>query len=209
MTCSLLAFLANSLTLYIFVSTRSLHTPFNIYLMFVLTFNIINAVVVCPLDTLAVLYPHWIFGSKMCTAYLYLVWMTQGVIPHTHLLISLNRAWAVIFPHSYRRRMSVKLSMGSCVGLVVYTNVMILPLIVLDAIQYRVDELENGCEVNILAAGGLGAATQYIMYDFPIAMVILLYPVIAVRFFQLRWRASKRRVADNVQSQGQLVQIQT
>ena len=191
LSCSLSAFGANLLTLFIFGTVRSLQTPFNVYLMFLLTFNIINAVVVCPFDTLAVLYPHWIFGANMCSAYLYICWMTQAVIPHTHLLISLNRVWAVTAPHHYRDHISKRLSMWSCVVIFAYVNAMLLPLMILDVVKYRTNELANGCEVNVLAAGNLGAAVQYAVYDLPIILVIVLYPIIAVQVLR-SWVAQKR-----------------
>lgn len=127
---------------------KRLFTPFNIYIFSLLTANVSVVCINGPFEFLDSLYSAWSFGTVTCTLYLYAGWVLQLVQQMSHALISLNRLWAVTFPHSYRRRHSVKIAVILCGWAWIYGHVLAFPWLLLDVTKYRRSEAVNGCEVN-------------------------------------------------------------
>lgn len=68
-----------------------------------------------------------VLGKPACTVYNYKT-MLESVIMHSHLLIAINRMWAVIFPMHYRRHHSRRMAICQCVATWVYVSAYMLPL---------------------------------------------------------------------------------
>ena len=108
--CDSVALYTNALVLYLFVRKRTLITPFNIYLIFLLVGNIVNSVVCGPLDVYRGLYEIWSIGSAACTFSLAADTLTQAFLSTIHVGISVNRIWATFFHLHYRIHNSKKLA---------------------------------------------------------------------------------------------------
>lgn len=99
---TVLAFTTNGCVIAAFVCRKSLRTSFNIYLLNLVAGNFIHTVIENPLDLINHLYPGWRLSWGSCTLYIYSLYVVEAGIRTSHVLITVNRIWAVIWPHGYR-----------------------------------------------------------------------------------------------------------
>ena len=142
-SCSCMAAICNAYILYAFITNISLRTPFNIHLIFLLSLNLINAIVICPLDTMALLYDYWVLGTNVCLAYNYLAWTTQSAVPHTHVIIAVNRIWAVYFPIHYRQNISKKTVVITCSVMITYVGLVNAAMLTYQQVMFPINDSEE------------------------------------------------------------------
>ncbi|XP_055354521.1 alpha-1A adrenergic receptor-like [Paramacrobiotus metropolitanus] len=161
------------------------NASFNIYIANLLLANVTFAVVENPLDLLFGLScDRWIIGSAACDLFLYCNYVITAWAMHAHVLITVNRLWAVIYPYSYRRLHTVKIAVILCVGALVYVHMWSVPGIVMDSIFYR-DSLEKlECELNVDPQRSWVMLLQICVYLAPIAFVGVSYGFIGYKHRQ-------------------------
>lgn len=115
----------------------TLNRPFSVYQIFLLSLNLVYAIVQNPLDILNSIFPVWWLGSPACSTYLYATYVIAACVIHSHVLITLNRLWAVAFPIHYRHHHSRIVAVGLCMGTLIYVHICMAPGWLMDMVIHR------------------------------------------------------------------------
>lgn len=172
-----LAFVFNGLTLLLFLTHPTLRRrSFSIFLMYLLTSNMLHVSIQSSLSIVDFKYSYWWLGQTLCIVYYYANNVLTSAPMITHLLISLNRIWAVTFPLSHRRAQTTKMALGLCAALWGYVHIMVLPGMLQRILSMRVPLVIYGCRArcpvhiavqlmtNVLPLLTMGFAYVYIAY---------------------------------------------
>ncbi|OQV20544.1 hypothetical protein BV898_05588 [Hypsibius exemplaris] len=176
-TAIILTLPTNGTVLSAFFSRRSLRTPFNIYLMNLLSANILNATLQNIPDLLNHLYPAFRLGDTYCSALVFSLYLFNAGVQNCHILIAVNRIWAVFWPYSYRHSHTKRVALVMCLAGWVEVSVLVLPSLVLDTMYYRTDTA-NGCNFNIAAQWGWSTVLQFLVYNMGLYVMWIAYPLI-------------------------------
>jgi hypothetical protein len=192
-TITALALLVNSLVMITFLADPTLRTPFNLYLINLFIANLLCTVIQSSLEIFNYSYAHWWLGSAVCTMYLYSSYVLEAAVGGAHLLIIVNRVWAVTLPHSYRTRHNRLTAVLLCVGMWVYVHIVLLPFITNDALYYRLPLDIYGCTLNSKAQKGFAILVQIVIFNNPQALMLLGLVIILWKR-RLRNKRLSRRV---------------
>ncbi|XP_055342563.1 C-X-C chemokine receptor type 1-like [Paramacrobiotus metropolitanus] len=133
---SVVSVLLNSAVLLIHYFIPVYVNPFSVYLLALYLANLFYILTSRPmeiLDELFGLYPN--AGYPVCMLYLYQ--KVSSIVPILfHVLISLNRVWAMTFPVSYRERHTRRLAVFICIGTVAYVHLLNLPPYLIDVLHF-------------------------------------------------------------------------
>lgn len=167
--------LFNGITLTALLTTAELRSqPFNTYLMSLMSFNLLYALLQNPFEIINYVYSSWWLGPRWCLLYIYAQYIFVAGGMHSHVLISISRLWAMTFPWSYRRFHSRRLAVCLCLGMFVYVNALVLPSIV-EQLQVFEKPLETaGCLSQFVDP----FAVQLLAYIGTETVVLLSYPFI-------------------------------
>ncbi|OWA53215.1 hypothetical protein BV898_17648 [Hypsibius exemplaris] len=158
-----------SLLLLILCKGRALRTPFNVYIGNLLLANSLNLCLQCPLDIANELYPcAWNFSRGACSIFLYAALVLQAVTYSAHLLIAVNRIWAVAHPISYRSIHSVRTSTRLCLAVWILVHVCVMPRWAADVLM---DHRERTFECSLEPMG-----TGKEIWDLVIHILFFLLP---------------------------------
>ncbi|XP_055349766.1 uncharacterized protein LOC129596492 [Paramacrobiotus metropolitanus] len=149
LTLVIFQLLFNTSMLSVFIFHPSLRTSFTVYIMALLSCNIFYSAGEYPLEILRLTYPQWWMSERACGFYLYHIWVFCAVSMHMHVLITINRLWALFYPVSYRQRHSSKVAVLMCLGMVGYVHVICFPVYIIDQLYYRRPADQFGCVLNI------------------------------------------------------------
>ena len=180
----------NGSVLYIFFRRPSLLTPFTAYVINLLFANILRTLLCYPLELINSLYNTWWSGWTSCTVSLYGTWVVEAAMCNAHILIALNRLWAVSFPHSYRTRHTARFAILTCLAMWIYVHTGLLPGVIMDVIRYRKPLATDGCILNTASQMTWSYVVQITYSALPYAVVILVYPIVCYKL----WRTSHPRV---------------
>ncbi|XP_055344694.1 uncharacterized protein LOC129592643 [Paramacrobiotus metropolitanus] len=180
----IVSLLINSAVVGLLLKGHDRRSPFDIYIIALLLTDTLYPLLNYP-QKLVVLTRDYQIGHPACTFYLYFIYAFPALIVHMHLLILINRAWAVFFPVSYRLHHTHRLAYASCVMTTVYIHAAILPAIILDGLYYR---LPHGCILNVAQQTTWNLLTQIIVYRIPKYTVPLSYPILLWRIMRTRRR---------------------
>ncbi|XP_055332186.1 D(1A) dopamine receptor-like [Paramacrobiotus metropolitanus] len=181
------AFMLNATVLSVIFTQRSLRSkPFSVYQMHLTLVNVLCVLLHDPLHIMAVVDGIWWMGDISCNIYQYSVHIIWPATTHTHLLISVNRIWAMLFPFSYRRVHSATVAVVLCLVMWLYLHALLLPRNILDALYYRRPVLENGCNMNVAPQRTLSIVLQFICFDMPAIIIIGSYPYVFLKHLSHR-----------------------
>lgn len=178
---SVLSLLFNGFVLLVFSTHHQLRTPFTVYVMGTLSYNCMFAIFNNPFDVMAAIFPSWIFGMITCTFYCYTGWVLSGIVINSHMLITINRIWAITFPISYKQNHRQKTALILTACLWIYVHLLCLPGVVLDAVYYRLPVESNGCYLNTDAQRTWSLVVLFVVFDFPILFISLACPFLLCR----------------------------
>ena len=181
--CICTAFILNSFLLLVFFARPVLVTPFTVCLIFLLISNLIYVLLTGPFEIIPSVYGVWTLGSKWCTFCLYLTYVIGSFVYYAHLNIALNRFWALFFPVNYRRYYKNVVAVYIVLVLILYLHVIQIPFLVLDAMYYRLPELENGCMINNLPQWHYAAALTMGVFAPAVIMPVLINLVICIKLY--------------------------
>ncbi|OQV17554.1 hypothetical protein BV898_08325 [Hypsibius exemplaris] len=207
--CSLvllvLLILTNGTVLYLFLRHSHLRTPFNIYLINLLTARVLTQLIQVPLYLAANLRPpHWSIGRPACTVYLYGFFIQSGVC-NAHGLISINRLWAVLRPISYRRLHTKRTACIICGIMWLYIHAITLPGFIADALYHRLPEEQHGCFLNKGPQLGWAYMHQFADFSLPVLVMVLAYPVICYKMWTRGAVARRGRIQPLSSTSGVMV----
>ena len=180
----------NSGVLYLFFRHPSLFTPFTVYVLNLLFANILRTLLCYPLELINSLYDTWWSGWTSCTVSLYGTWVMGAAMCNAHMLIALNRLWAITFPHSYRTRHTARFAILTCLAMWIYVHTGLLPGVIMDAMWYRKHLDTDGCMLNTASQMTWSYTIQAPYYALPYMVVILVYPTVCYKL----WRTSHPRI---------------
>ncbi|GAU91571.1 hypothetical protein RvY_03799 [Ramazzottius varieornatus] len=166
-------------------SSSSLHTPFNVYVSNLAISDFVISIFTTPGNFALFALNRWPFSSAFCTLHLYVYWNWYTTSLQYHMLISLNRLWAICFPHHYRTHHTKRLAVSLCTATCLYAHVWTLIGLIPDALYYRTEN-ERECSVNVELQPLWSALYLFTLYTFPEVVVIVVYPVIS-------WKVAQRR----------------
>ncbi|XP_055349188.1 5-hydroxytryptamine receptor 1D-like [Paramacrobiotus metropolitanus] len=201
MVISPVAVVLNAYCLFVFLIKRELRTPFNVYLRNLLFANLIYTVLNNPLGIVDALFHTWPLGATACNVYTYSLSALGALTVNSHVIITLNRFWAVTFPVNYRTHHNTRTSLMAVALLWIYVHAICLPGIILDALYYRLNLLENRCLLNGAAQFTWNTFVQFVLYAGPVCFILLTYPFILFKHtrrkrirFSLSRRASSKAI---------------
>lgn len=176
----------NLAVLSAFARYSSLRNSFGVYLINILVIDLTIAVIYSPLTLLEQYFPTWTFGYPACVFRWYLAWVFENIIIIAHLLIVLNRVWAVTFPFSYRTRHNTKLALLLCASSWAILNILYIPTAIATTVivpaavgNFTVQQ----CTLDTTAIGAWSPVSQLLLHDIPVLIVILSYPLVCYRSF--------------------------
>ncbi|GAU89719.1 hypothetical protein RvY_02233 [Ramazzottius varieornatus] len=181
----------NTTVLLILLTTRSLRTVFNVYIINLLLSDFGVTVSVYSLDIINFLYPRWVLDDQACTAYLYLQSIFHASTLNAHALLGVNRIWAVYFPLHYRQHQigSMKKAISICIVTFIVINAFVIPGIARDALYFRVPLNFLPCFVNNAAQPVWARIQQALVYDLPLAFLVATIPLVWYK----RWGRIRNR----------------
>ncbi|XP_055349653.1 alpha-2 adrenergic receptor-like [Paramacrobiotus metropolitanus] len=106
-----LSLLGNGLVLFLFVRTRALRTSFNIYIANVAAAEIIYGICGIPVQFANQYYNYWPYGFGWCSFLEGGATVAGASIRQAHMLMTLNRMWAILQPHSYNQQHTWKMAL--------------------------------------------------------------------------------------------------
>lgn len=184
----ILLILLNGFLLAMYIFKRNLRTSFSVYIMALLSSNIFYGLTRSSLDVIDGIYGVWWTGERSCDLYLYSNWVIYAFPTHCHILITVNRLWAITYPISYRGRHTQKVAVALCALMAVYIHVVTLPGVILDAAYYRLPVVENGCYINSDVLGTYTKVNVFLIGDLSLFFVVSACPLL---MYQKRKRTQK------------------
>ncbi|XP_055357486.1 neuropeptide Y receptor type 1-like [Paramacrobiotus metropolitanus] len=170
--------------LIILVKEKNLRTPFNVYVIVLLCSNLLYV----GLNNIMMImapFGQWWIGDQACTLELYCRYIVITINIHSHVLVSVNRAWALFWPVSYKNNHTFTVAWLLCLGMVVYVHACQLPGLVLDALYYRVPvQVAKICRFNKQAQLGFSLFSSIWVFDVPKLFIPVCYPILLWKFLR-------------------------
>lgn len=193
---SVLTLLFNGLLIFVYFTNRSLRTPFGFYIISLAVGEFLQTVILAGPNVLSYLQVPWPLGKPICAIVFYSSWAIVGYCLNMHLIICVNRLWAVNFANHYRMHHNRRLALSLVVALLIYVNLWTLPGFVLYAEQYYSEEVysQTGCHFggapDLEAWLGCEIVTMYLV---PNVLVMVIYPVIYRKVQLIRSKSKEER----------------
>ncbi|XP_055356486.1 histamine H1 receptor-like [Paramacrobiotus metropolitanus] len=129
--------------LYNFIKPRQI-TSFSIYLIALYLANLVFFLAARPFLMISEVYATWTLGRSMCIFYLYVAKVVSIIPVYMHVLISVNRLWAYIFPLHYRSYHTKSVALLISLAAVAWVHVFALSGFLVDILRnYRREHIPN------------------------------------------------------------------
>ncbi|OWA50171.1 putative G patch domain and KOW motifs-containing protein [Hypsibius exemplaris] len=175
-----LAFNATAMFLFV-VNRRRSGTPFDNYAICLFGANLVSLAVQYPMQIINNLYTSgWIMSDAACTLLLYCISILSSLIIHIHAIMAINRAWAIVYPLSYRNWHTQRLTRIVCVALLMYIHVAEGSFWLTESLHYRLDIRTQGCIFNTKAVATWSNVTDIVLYITPLCVVLISFPIVMV-----------------------------
>ncbi|XP_055347965.1 thyrotropin-releasing hormone receptor-like [Paramacrobiotus metropolitanus] len=178
MALAIFSYMSNSFIVLVYARSPQLRTPFNSYLLTLSLLDLIKSSTSSVNNISNYLRFRWVFGEFMCLLNLYCAQITSACIVTIHVLISLNRLWAVTFPFSYRTRHTRKLAAGLIIAVVVVLNALSLPVFLDHDCRSRTPGLAHLCIYNLGYDTLYRGLYGYLTHLIPQMLVTIIYPIV-------------------------------
>ncbi|XP_055342575.1 alpha-2Da adrenergic receptor-like [Paramacrobiotus metropolitanus] len=189
----ILALITNTVGLLLFaVKFGIAANSFNIYIISLLTANILYPGLGSVLDVINDLFSVWFLGWSWCTVYLYIGWTIPTVQIFMHLVITVNRGCAAAFPIRYRQYHSQRVAVALSAGAWLAGHTLVLPGIILDATYYRLstDETVKICHLD--ASVTIGQKTWMMINLFTACAALFIIVAMFPYFLYVKHRSRKK-----------------
>lgn len=163
--------------IFLYITKPHLRTNrFCFYLMNLMTANVVHALLNDPLDFVFALFPTWTHSSTFCTILLYVIFVSDALMVQAHVMITVNRIWAMVFPFSYRTLHSTRVAILMCLSPWVYSHAIILPGLILDGLLYRKAFNNEFCTFNTDLPGQIkwNYVVEIFFFNCPIGIVTFI-----------------------------------
>ncbi|XP_055344063.1 prostaglandin E2 receptor EP4 subtype-like [Paramacrobiotus metropolitanus] len=192
-TISCASFTCNAIMLLLQFLPQTLVTSFTIYLIAISIGNILWLVGVRPLAVYSSITGVWPGGHGVCATYTYFQFVISQIPVLIHVLISLNRLWAVSYPASYRQFHHKKMAVLLCLATVAYVHVVHFTMFLLEFFHYSPAVKPSGCQP------GAGGILNWRRVDIIIHRIIPLFLVLGIYIYIIfkRWMKKHEQQAVN------------
>ncbi|XP_055356341.1 cysteinyl leukotriene receptor 1-like [Paramacrobiotus metropolitanus] len=163
-------------------------TSFTIYLIVIATGNIVIMVVMRPIGVMNSFTGIWPGGRPLCAAYTYAQFVVSMIPVLLHVLIAVNRLWAVTYPVHYRVRHNKKVALLLCLGVMVYVHMVHFPIFLLEFYYFGPAGKQTGCQP------GEGGIIQWRRADFIIHRIVPLFTILTIYIYVIIKRWLNRRI---------------
>ncbi|XP_055344230.1 N-arachidonyl glycine receptor-like [Paramacrobiotus metropolitanus] len=179
----MLTILLNGIVLFAYVVNRELRTPFTVYVMNLLTINILFAGLDMPFATIFTALPSWFPGWRVCAVYQYMLYPLAACQLWSQTLVTINRIWAAFHPFSYRSVHSFRIALTTCATVWLITHIVGLPYVVLDVVWHRTPAPYH-CALNEAAQPVTARAFELVMIDLTVVIIWAAYPLLFWKLWQ-------------------------
>ncbi|OWA50875.1 hypothetical protein BV898_15378 [Hypsibius exemplaris] len=191
--------IANFIGLVLFAKNPQTITPFEVYVINLLGANLANLLIQYPLAIKANLYDSgWNMGNHACSLYLYSLNILDGGIVNSHAIISINRAWALVHPLSFRRAHTKRFTLTVCGIMWLYIHAAQGSFWLADLLYFRVNVQVKGCMFNTEKLRTWTNVDAVVVYITPLLAIVLSFGIVMVGKV-VRSRASITRKRSAVQ----------
>ncbi|XP_055346136.1 uncharacterized protein LOC129593716 [Paramacrobiotus metropolitanus] len=171
----------NVLVLFLFYRIGNMtRKPFNVFMVNLIATDLLYCVWEDVFDIGINIWPNYWMNKTpaICSVYLYANYTLQAMACNAHMLITINRLWAIIFPISYKSNQKVSVFVAICAAEWIYVHVVVFPGFFIDMLYYRKDLYETGCGLNSEAQQAWSAASMILLLDVPLSIIVGAYPFI-------------------------------
>ncbi|GAV04861.1 hypothetical protein RvY_15073 [Ramazzottius varieornatus] len=185
-----LAVILNCAVLVPLVINQRSQPAFNIYLINLTISNLAYSVTILPFDIVSSVHINWPLGYGACLLFQYSIWAIHGCIIHSHILLTLNRLWAVFLPVHYHRAQvkHFRVAVVVCLCMWVYVNLVAVPGLTITKIVFE----RSPCFLDIPSHPRYWQVAQGLLYDSTLAFLALAIPVV---WYKRRHRRRNRVVS--------------
>lgn len=176
-----LTLIFNGMLIIAYCKYRFLRTPFGVYTISLSCGDFLQTLILGPHNVITFLRIPWPLGKFICGVVFYSAWAVVGFSLNVHLLICMNRLWAVTFPNSYRLHHNRRVAALLVLALVVYVNLWTLPGFVVYAKRYYSEEVYSKRGCSLQSPPDMVVWLQCVvtaMYLVPNVLILVIYPVI-------------------------------
>ncbi|XP_055330401.1 pyroglutamylated RF-amide peptide receptor-like [Paramacrobiotus metropolitanus] len=200
----------NALVLLPFIVKEDLRTSFTVYVICLSLSNTIQGSVMNVIQLIG-LYrvPFWAIKNEFeCSVYLYMDSVFAAGATYCHVLITINRLWALTFPVSYRQSHTKGVAIVICGAMWLYVHAISLPFYLQDEVVYRRRPVAvNGCMANTEAQPHWVLVVVVSMYIIPTVVILGAYPFLWY-FHQIRNKRVGQTVDTGTQEQPRMLRRQ-
>ncbi|XP_055352479.1 5-hydroxytryptamine receptor 1D-like [Paramacrobiotus metropolitanus] len=181
----ILSITAIILVLYLFYRVDNLSKkPFNVFMLNLIITDFVYCIWENAFDIgIDFLPSYWkTRNSVICSVYLYSNYTLQAATCNAHMLITLNRLWAILFPHSYKSSQKISVFAAVCLGKWIYLHIVMMPGFIADILYYRQNVSSNGCFFDIAAQPTWNLIMIVLLFVTPLVVMVVSYPFIYYKY---------------------------
>ncbi|XP_055342326.1 free fatty acid receptor 2-like [Paramacrobiotus metropolitanus] len=167
----------NAACLFLSLTTPSFRNAFAVYLLAVLSSNLLTLLIYYPLSIIQDLYSQWPLNHALCGVLLYGNLVSRSLCLHFHGLITLNRYWAILAPLSYRVHHAPATAVTFCGVSALYLHATEVTAIVLDFRLRRWSIEQANCYLDVMAQRVYIGVIYAVNYGVAL-LVIAAYPYV-------------------------------
>ncbi|XP_055344045.1 adipokinetic hormone/corazonin-related peptide receptor variant I-like [Paramacrobiotus metropolitanus] len=198
-TC--ISFMLNLAALILQFLPQTQITSFAIYLIVICSSNVVYLAVVRPIGTLSSLTNTWTGGHSLCVIFLYFQKVVSVIPVLAHVLISINRLWAIKYPMSYRQHHHKKVAILLCLTMIGYVHLVPFPAFLVDFFYCNPPEKQRGCQP-ITGSMIHWSRTDFVLHRLiPLVFIVGVYIYIIVRRWQRRREVTDQDAGNRGSSQ--------
>lgn len=182
----------NGLMVLFYSTNASLRVPFNTVVINLCVAEVLLGIFAMSGNFFGSYYGYWPFNADYCSVVSGGNQILSSAVRYGHVLISMNRLWAVTFPMSYRERHTLVFTTGSAALMWIFVLSLHLGVV----IPGRIHPIngDNHCLVNTRFQYRSAVTTEVLGFVLPEMMVIAIYPIIVYKLRQRNSNLSKRKV---------------
>ncbi|XP_055344049.1 probable G-protein coupled receptor 19 [Paramacrobiotus metropolitanus] len=201
---SCLSVLLNAIVLIVQFLPQTHVTSFTIYLIFISVSSVLWLIATRPIQILYAFTGSWPGGDPGCVVFMYFQFVVSQIPVLIHILISVNRLWAVKYPVSYRERHNKKLAILLCLAVVAYVHLVHFSIYLLEFFYYNPPGKTGGCQPS-------GGSLNWRRVDIVLHRIIPLFTVITMYVYIMvhRWRKKGQVQNQENKASGQTSKGQT
>ena len=199
MVCGVVAMIFNVIIVLAFIRTRTLRSSFMVYVIQLTLSEIILISTVLPGNVVREYYGYWPGSERLCFAFSYFNNVVGSGIRYGHVLITLNRFWAVYFPLGYRSYHSSKVACLIVTLMWCFVHAIQLPVVIPGLMFRKPDDLHCTLNTSFMPVQAIIYST--IGFDLPQLIIVLFYPLVMCKLCSRRRgrKAKKNRVGTSFQ----------